>query len=238
MVAVSVIAAAGLLIGLGGFRRTYSSTRCQGIEVVVLDSASNKYLSSKEIIRVLDKEFGGYLNRFADKIELDKIEKVLDGCLYLDSHEAYLTRDGILHIEVTQRTPVAKIVSGGANYYLDESGKSFRVSEDWCKDLLCIGGSAPMSNTQWSSRAASLVDWVNSRSKWRENVVSFRSEPSGEMSLRLKDREEIFVLGQPTDFKAKFARIEEYLEKVVPSLEEGVKYNKVILKYNNQIVCK
>ena len=231
-------AAASTLCGIAGWRRGVQRTRCADVRICILDSADNRYISSAEVKRYLDREFGGCRNRFADRLELEKIEEVLQGCLFLQEHEAFVTPDGILHIEVTQRTPVAKLRRDGANYYMDESGKTFKVDDDWCRSVLTIYGDSPLDDPQWCARVASMMEWLQESTKWNGRVETVHSDGKGQLRLNLKDRKEVFILGEPTQVKDKFDRIDTFLNEIVPVLEEGKSYRSVNLKYNNQIVCK
>ena len=71
---------------------------------------------------------------------------------------------------------------------------------------------------------------------WKERVSLYRLYPNGEVGLELKDRQEEFILGQPTLIEAKLKRINKYETEIVP-LSKDKNYNKITVKYRGQIVC-
>ena len=52
--------------------------RCKGVTITVTDSATNQFITPKEIRKFLDEEYTGYIGEPIDSIDLTQIEKILD----------------------------------------------------------------------------------------------------------------------------------------------------------------
>lgn len=235
---VSLLGAAvlGVLItGLEGSRRERAASKCSGIEITVLDSADHKFLSGKDVQYIIDRDFGGYVNRPRDSVSLRKVEKILSKQIFLSDAQAYFSPDAVLHIEVRQCKPLAKRTDQGNLLYMNAEGKFIKVSEDWCSELPEIEGTGKASE-KWDRLFGKLALKIASDPLWKERVSLYRLYPNGEVGLELKDRQEEFILGQPTLIEAKLKRINKYETEIVP-LSKDKNYNKITVKYRGQIVC-
>ena len=82
---------------------------CKGLEVAIMDSLENSFVSKKDVKKYLDKEYGRYVGKNLDSIDLVKIEKIIDGRSAVKKSQAYVTKDSLLRIEITQRKPVVRL---------------------------------------------------------------------------------------------------------------------------------
>ena len=98
LAAVSVIAG----------KQSRKQLTCKGLEVTVLDSLENDFVSAADVRRFLDKEYGTYLGTPLDSMNLSRVEDIIDGRSAVLKSEAFVTKDGILHIEVTHRKPIVR----------------------------------------------------------------------------------------------------------------------------------
>lgn len=222
-------------IGLEGGHREAAAKVCSGIRVTLLDSARNHNLAKEHIITMVDRDFGGYVNRPVDSVNLFRIEEILSRQKCLESCEAYFTSDGILNIDVTQSTPVMKVCCPDSSVnYLNCKGETFPVGKDWCPDIPSVNRSVMLDDPQWARRLAALAGYIGENASLKERICSISCNSDGDITLRMKNRRETFEFGQPTGIADKFDRIDIYLRKI-SHLKE---YNTVSLKNKGQIVCK
>ena len=95
------------------------------MEIVILDSMENSFVSEADIKKYLDKEFGGYIGRSLDSLDLVKAEKIIDGRSAVKKSHAFVTRDSLLRINVTQRRPVVRFQKPDGGFYADAEGYIF-----------------------------------------------------------------------------------------------------------------
>lgn len=224
-------------VGLAGSRANRDNQRCCDIDILVVDSAINMFTTSEDIERTIDVEFGGYRNRLVDSVNLHKLEKVIKKHKYIDKCCAYFTSDGMLHLSVSQCTPVIKLENDSTKWYLDGNGECFPIARDWSTDLISVKGHPRVKDRIWTARVAAMAGWINSDSRWKGRVTTAYSASNGEISLGLKGRNERFLIGQPVKIREKFNRMNRYLESIA-SDSTGKEYRSVNVKYYGQIVCK
>ena len=105
------------------------SLRCTGLQVTILDSSRNTFVSRKDVKGYLDKEYGKYIGDVIDSIDLVKVEKAVDSRSAVLKSQAYVTRDSILNIKVTQRRPVVRFQKKDGGFYADAEGYAHRRKE-------------------------------------------------------------------------------------------------------------
>lgn len=222
-------------IGLAGSRHDRQQRKCTGIEISVPDSAENRFLTEADIKKIVDRDFGGYVNRPVDSIRLRKVESILNQEVSIESNEAYITNDGILHINVLQSKPVAKILRGNSLEYMNRHGRFCEVGQDWCESLPSIEDGQKKASDSWSESFGSMAEHLRMSPQWKNRMSSYTIFPNGEIGLHLIDREELFIIGQPCDIDRKLSMINIY-EKEIARFSDK-KYTTVTVKYTGQIVC-
>ena len=98
-------------------RESRADLRCTDVVIEITDSVENSFVSVTDINRYLDREYGAYIGEPLDSLDLTRIEKIIDGRSAVMKSEAFVTRDGLLHIKVCQRKPIVRFqVQGGGQY--------------------------------------------------------------------------------------------------------------------------
>jgi len=222
-------------VGLVGGKRERSHSVCRGMKVTVLDSTEKRNLESKKLVKLVRRDFGAYVNRPLDSVNLHRVERILSGQKCLESCQAYLTSDGILNIEVTQCTPVLKIHRQDSTVaYLNRKGEMFEVDSDWCSCIPEIKANDLLKNPLWASRVANLAEYIGRTPSLKNKIREIACKQNGDITMTVEGRPEAFDFGQPTEIIDKFSRINTYLEKIAGTKE----YKTVSLKNKGQIVCK
>ena len=122
-----------------------TSLKCSRLEVVVADSIRNGFVSKADIRQYLEKEYGQYIGIPIDSLDLTKIEKIIDGRSAVMKSQAYVTTDGVLHVEVTQRRPVVRFQKSGGGFYADAEGYIFPLQTTYASHVQVIDGNIPLA---------------------------------------------------------------------------------------------
>lgn len=220
---------------------------CSGLEVVVLDSLENDFVRSKDVKKFLEKEYGQYKGICIDSLDLSRIEDIVDGRSAVLKSEAFVTKDGVLHIEVTQRKPIVRFQKAEGGFYADKDGYVFPLQSSYASYVQIVDGDIPINmksghkgdiedpaQKEWFLKVMGLVNFIEN-SSWKDRVVQIHVENGGELVLIPREGNERFIIGQPVNLEDKFGRIEKYYSAIAPS---GKVYRTINLKYDGQIVCR
>ena len=220
---------------------------CKRLDVVIVDSLENDFVNKADVRKFLDKEYGGYIGTVLDSIDLCRIEKIIDGRSAVMKSQAFVTKDGTLHIKVTQRKPIVRFQRTDGGFYADSEGYVFPLQSSYASYVQIIDGDIPINiksghkgeienpeEKAWFDRIMKLVNFIEN-SSWKDRIVQIHVDNGGGLTLIPREGNERFIIGQPMNIEDKFARIEKYYTAIAP-LDR--KYKTVNLVYDRQIVCR
>ena len=76
--------------------------KCERLEVEIIDSLHNSFVTPGDVKLYLDKGYGTYIGQPLDSLDLVKMEKIVDGRSAVKKSHAYVTKDGVLHVKVSR----------------------------------------------------------------------------------------------------------------------------------------
>ena len=224
--------------------------KCTGLNVVIADSSMNRFVSKADVKKFLDKEYGEYVGMPLDSIDLAKVEKIIDGRSAVNKSEAYTTRDGMLNVTVTQRTPVVRFQKSDGGFYADAEGFLFPLQSSYASRVQVIDGDIPLKANSgykgeitdekeraWLGKVIDLVNYMENSRTWKDKIVQITVCDGGELIMVPREGKERFHFGQPDEIQEKFRKMEKYYTAVVPAKGEK-EYSVVNLEYDGQIVCR
>lgn len=224
------------------------SLTCKGLEVVITDSLENDFVSKNDVKKFLDREYGQYIGETLDSINLTRIENIVDGRSAVLKSEAYMTKDGILHINVTQRKPIVRFQKAEGGFYADAEGFVFPLQSSYASYVQIVDGDIPINmksghkgkiedpkQKEWFDKVMTVVNYIENSETWNEKIVQIHAQATGELILVPRTGSERFLLGQPINIEDKFDRMESYYRAIA---SDERKYSMVSLEYDGQIVCR
>ena len=244
------VLAACIVLACTAGSKARREVRCTGLQVAVLDSMQNSFVSRADVKSFLDREYGAYVGQVADSIDLVRIEDIIDGRSAVLKSQAYITRDGMLHVDVTQRRPVVRFQKKDGGFYADADGYIFPLQRTYASHVQVIDGNIPLAansgykgaiadpkEKEWFESMMNVVNYIEKSRTWRDKIVQISIDQKKDIILIPRKGNERFLFGQPTDIKEKFNKMEKYYTHIVPAKGEGY-YRIVDLKYEDQIVCR
>lgn len=205
---------------------------CKGLQVAVKDTATNSFIDDMEVLKIVKRGYGDIVNTPVMHIDKDSVERLLARNSVIKSAQVYYSLDGYFHVEITQRKPVLRILSGGG-YYVDEDGKIMPLSHKYTSRVVVATG-----DISQKFACDKLYPFVRSLKK-----DEFWDALIEQIVVR---NEELILIPKVGNFKIIFGKLEgqeEKMEKLRLFLKEGIsrkgwnKYKEVNLKFHKQIVC-
>lgn len=224
--------------------------QCKGLNVVILDSLENDFVSRADVKKFLEKEYGQYIEIPIDSINLSRIEDIIDGRSAVMKSEAYVTKDGMLNIKVTQRKPIVRFQKEDGGFYADAEGFVFPLQSSYASYVQIVDGNIPINmksghkgkienpkEKEWFDKVMNVVNFIEGSKIWKDRIVQIHVDNGGELILIPREGKERFNIGQPVNIKDKFDRMATYYTAIAAN-REGKTYRTVTLKYDGQIVCR
>lgn len=241
--------AACIIVAFTAGANSRKSITCTGLEVVILDSMQNSFVSKADVKGYLDREYGRYAGTVIDSIDLTKVEEIIDGRSAVLKSQAYVTRNGVLHVDVTQRKPVVRFQKSDGGFYADADGYIFPLQKTYSSHVQVIDGNIPLAANSgykgaiedpkekaWFESMMRVVNFIEGNRTWKDKIVQISVDDEMNLILIPREGNERFLFGQPTDIGEKFRKMEKYYTHIIPAKGEGF-YRTVDLKYRGQIVC-
>lgn len=224
---------------------------CGGLNVIIRDSADYRFVSRREITRMVasaDIDFAGVPLK---DLPLEDIESLISAIPELRMTEAYRTIDGKLHIEVDQRNPVLRLsTASGGEYYIDEEGYLIRKRGLYPPRVHMAKAGFDLRESQvlgkrlgydYENSALSdlykLVQYIRKDQFLSALIDQIEVSNRGEIALITRTGGHKVILGDITDLETKFATLVAFYRQVPPEAGWN-RYRSIDLKYTGQVVCK
>ena len=120
-------AVAAYILYAGSTAQRLRAARTVGkVEIEVVDSSSMGYLVSGRMVRGWIAHSGIKTKGTAvDKVPLTQIEEMIARNGFVERVDAYVTYDGMLHVDISQRRPLVRLLVDGVDSYVTAEGYVF-----------------------------------------------------------------------------------------------------------------
>ena len=161
------------------------------------------------------------------QISFEKIERVLLSHPSVSSANIYSDINGNVTIDVTPRTPIARVYNGGDVYYIDLSGEKMELSSDYTSRSLIVKGDL---NSLSQLDIFRVCDHIYNDNFLRRQITCIDVLDS-ELSMFARTGE-LIEFGTVSGISDKFRKLKLYYGNVDGS------FSILDVRYNNQIICK
>lgn len=104
-------------------RRARKGRTVRSVEIEVVDSTSQGHLVSAARVREWISQSGiPTLGTAVDAVDLTGIERLIARNGFVDEVVAYVSYKGALHIAISQRKPLLRLMTDGMNAYVTREG--------------------------------------------------------------------------------------------------------------------
>ncbi len=207
--------------------------KCIGVQVAVKEADVNMFVDEEDIMKAIKRGYGDIINKSIVTVNKDSLEKVLVKNPMLKSAQVYYSLDGYIHVNILQREPVLRVMTG-EGYYVDCDGKVMPLSSRFTSRVLVATGDI---NKKFACE------------KLYPFTMKLKSDPFWNAyieQLIVKSNGDVVMIPKVGDFKIMLGPVEHSdmrLEKLVLFLKDGIakkgwiRYKEINLKFENQIVC-
>ncbi len=123
-------------------RRMKAERKVSRVEINVVDSTAHGSLVSAPMVREWIKRKGvATIGTRVDEIELSEIESLIAANGFVSRVVAYASYDGVLHIDISQREPLLRLMAGGMNAYVTDGGFVFQAPQSSSSYVPVVTGS-------------------------------------------------------------------------------------------------
>jgi len=244
-----------------------SNEVCKKLVIKIDSIGETNYVSNKMIVHLLNNKKLNPENKKRADIDLVKIREAIEKSFSVKQAKCYFTKDNNFKIEITQRTPLFKVV-GKKNYYVENDDKRtiFTTAPDFNANVPIVKGIFHdsiaqkeifdfikfLKNDDFLSKLITKIYYENGVIKFVQNrdfLLELVVDTYGEnnflnFSFDSSSNSPIVIVGKlknnepNNDYAKKLNRLKEfYFESIINQYNFG-KYSEIDLSFDKQIVCR
>ncbi|WP_369766178.1 cell division protein FtsQ/DivIB [Flavobacterium sp. WC2429] len=226
-----------LMLGLVIFLFSFTSNRNEHRKLkksVVVFVGDNALFVKRETVNKLlieNKENASSIEK--DKLDLNKLERILDSNAMIEKSDVFVSIDGVLKAVVKQKTPIARVFEGEHSFYVDYEGGRMPLSDNFTARVLLVSGEINKKN---SEDLAQLFHVIYDDDFLKKNIIAIQIMPNGSLKMFNRNFNYQIDFGRLVNVEQKFKDYKAFFQKAV--LDSSLyKYKKIDLRFTKQVVC-
>ncbi len=197
----------------------------------------NKLISNNNAINVMGIAM--------ENIDLKGIEERIKTNKFVESADVYKDLKGSLIVNISQRRPIARVIRNtGPDGYISEKGVILPTSEKFTARVVLISGKnvdklliKDFEQINSEESILHVVQFIDNDPFWKAQIAQIELDDNNELILHPQVGKQEIIFGSPVDYQQKFKKLKVFFKQILPQ-KGWNKYEKVNIKYNNQIVCE
>ncbi len=241
---------------MGFVSKSKTDVLCTRLDIDISDSAAVRFITSGQVREMIGKpewEVQGYP---LEEIQTRKMEKSLETNPFIRNAEVYTTVNGVLHVDILQRTPLLRVMPGGEpGYYLDREGYILPLKTDYSPNVLLVTGHIHLSEMtmengiipteavtgkEVDAEVGMLLDfasYIAGHPFWKHQVVQLYRARNGDYEIIPRVGAHQIILGNLEGYAARLRNLKLLYDQGL-SRHGWNSYDRINLKYSNQVICK
>jgi cell division protein FtsQ len=237
-----------LVIGVVLFKaiddKKEASAEDRVIEIVPLGSG-DLLINRSDVEKALVRSFGSDMTNVGlAQLDVERMERVLEQNPFVLDADIYIDQRNVLHIKITQREPILRVLGSSSNYYLDKNGERMPYSKNFAaRVIVATGNVAPYTPKFWEGKRTTLKELFTLTQLLLadEFLASFiqqiHVDKDGEFILVPLVGDQKIKLGEGQKLEDKLKRLKIFYQEGMPYAGWQV-YDTINFKYNGQVVCR
>jgi len=220
------------------------TVHCTNIKILI--PGADNFIEREEIDAILKQSEGQLIGRSLEGINLNAIEQKIKANPYIALSTVYADMDGVIHIEISQRQPLLRIINaGGQDYYIDRNGLKMPVSPNFTANVLVANGHilehfSGKVDTLITKMAADLYKtalFLKKDTLWDAQIEQIFVNDKDDIELVPRVGDQRIILGTADSLETKMTNLLAFYKKAMPQMGWDT-YKTINVKYSNQIVCE
>jgi cell division protein FtsQ len=218
--------------------------RCQGIEVTLMDSNDQFYISNEDIEKYVTKNGLDPLEgKMLSEIDLSILEGRVQEIKQIEYCEAYGDLQGIIHIKAQPYIPYARLSNSDSknDKYLNDEGQFFPLSKYHSSRVLLLSGNyfngKKKLETEADIEILDLINTIKNDSFWNAQISQMEVNRAGEITFVPVLGDQIIEFGHAENIDKKLEKLKVFYKQIM-AVKGWDTFTKVKLQYANQLVCE
>ncbi len=252
-----IIGLSGLFASLAFATGKEKNVVAENLYVSVNNTEVNSFIDEEDVKEFFKDRNDSILHATFKNIDVNGLEKALNSHPAVENADIAVDVNGDVNIDVTQRTPLVRIMNmDGESYYIDDKSKLMPLSDKYTARVLIATGYiiepfasryqfpvTTIAKHEVFSKVSVLDDIYNiSEYIAKDSVlaslihqINVTSDKELELYPAIGNHKIIF--GEAKDFEEKFEKLKMFYTEGLNKTDGWNKYSIINIKYKNQVVC-
>ncbi|MDA3890292.1 MAG: hypothetical protein PF517_01360 [Salinivirgaceae bacterium] len=229
--------------------------KCQNINVKILDETNNFFIEEGDVLSMLNDKGESIIGTEINSVNTNKLEEFILLHPSVKKANVHRTLQGDIEIKIIQRNPILRIINKNReSFYVDEEGKIMPLSRKYTAHVLIASGNIDLNYTKLLAQQKEQIgdksvdnsntllldlykvaSYIYHDEFWKAQMEQvYVNRNNFELVPRVGTH--IIEMGTIENYKNKFRNLKALYEQGFPSAGWN-SYNKINLKYNNQVIC-
>jgi cell division protein FtsQ len=248
---------AGLLFTMGFVNKQQDALLCKALNVSVNQENDLYFLDKLDVIQLIKDRGDSIVGQPKSTVNVSEIEKSLNSHSNIANAEAYMSINGEMKVEVTQRKPVVRVMNlDGDSYYIDSDGTFMPLSNKYTAKVLVangmlsepfikrytysiadIGKDSLLNATSMLDEIYAMANYINADKFWSSQIQQIYINKDRDMEIVPIAGDQKIIFGDTTAMDEKFKKLLTFYQQGLNTTGWWDKYSIINLKFKNQIVC-
>jgi cell division protein FtsQ len=233
--AITAFLLLGYLVVMAVFlKETGKDAACKDLVVKIQNDREKRFVTEADITSALKQAKLDPLGMQLSNINTYKIETELMKNGMIDKVDVYKTPSGTIKIDVSQKTPILRVMSIRGDFYIDSKGRTMPVSRRYIVHVPIANGY--IENELATTDLYKFALFLQENEFWNNQIEQIYVHPDRDIELIPRVGDHRIILGTFDNFKEKLDNLQLFYEQAIPKLG-WERYSSINLKFKNQVVC-
>jgi cell division protein FtsQ len=252
-----IIGLSGLLASLAFVTNKENNVKAENMLVSVNNTEVNTFIDEEDVKDFFKERKDSILHASLKNIDVNGLEKALNSHPAIENAEISVDVNGDLKIDVTQRTPLVRVMNlDGESYYIDNTSKLMPLNDKYTARVIVATGIImepyaaryqfsvnSISNNELFSKVSVLDDiynisvFISKDSVLASMIHQINITTEKEIELYPSIGNHKIIFGEAKDFEEKFNKLKLFYTEGLNKTDGWNKYSTINIKYKNQVVC-
>ncbi|MEG1574101.1 MAG: hypothetical protein RR293_03190 [Bacteroidales bacterium] len=212
----------------------HSYSRCNGLDVRILDSTATCFLSAADIKELIKKSGLDPIGKRRVDVNEARIENCVKGNSVVECSECYISPSGKAYVDVSQRVPLLRVIANDTSYYIDKNGKIMPLSK-WVVTYVPVA-TGYITPKYAMEQLFPFAKFLASGNKWENQIEQIYITPTQEIELIPRIGGQLIIFGKISNFEQKLNMLDILYSQSFAKTGWDT-YDKINLIFDGRIIC-